>query len=383
MNCHEGMEMMQRYVDRDLNEEENSRLLKHVGQCPDCASMFQRLVRLSRGLEQLPHVAPPFSLVDAILPELDKIQPETSSGLASAQSEKVESAGRIPKSRRSAQRNFRSWIPRISGVAAAGIVALLLLLNRPDAEPPGNQQAASMPGATASQESAASAGSLGGDMSSADVQLFAAPTVDANPSAAPKAGYDSIANTERSAGGGMQGFEGSQRNKDLPLAGESHSPVMTEGIRNFEKQANPSGADAHLPAEDGPPVEGLPAERPLVGEPLVDGSSNEGFAGEGLIEEERFEGEPSISIMDFMPETEEAVSPDGQWRAVIIDGALQLYRMSDDSLVYDPAPDQYTRSGLQWSEDSSVLQYIGTDPDGNEIQMELRIQDSAFVETKR
>ena len=100
MNCQEGMELMQRYVDRDLNEEETSRLLEHVGQCPECAAMFQRLVRLSRGLEQLPRVAPPYSLVDAILPQLDKIQPEPAAAPASAPYETAETAGRIPKSRR-------------------------------------------------------------------------------------------------------------------------------------------------------------------------------------------------------------------------------------------------------------------------------------------
>ncbi|UUZ86756.1 zf-HC2 domain-containing protein [Paenibacillus sp. P26] len=67
--CQEVIELMQRYLDRDLDETEYSRMLGHLQQCPDCSELFERLVNLSQELESLPKVTPPYSLVDAILPQ--------------------------------------------------------------------------------------------------------------------------------------------------------------------------------------------------------------------------------------------------------------------------------------------------------------------------
>jgi hypothetical protein len=365
------MELMQRYVDRDLNEEETSRLLEHVGQCPECAAMFQRLVRLSRGLEQLPRVAPPYSLVDAILPQLDKIQPEPAAAPASAPSETAETAGRIPKSRRTGRRNHRWWIPRISGVAAVGIVVSLLILNRPEADPLAGNQAA-MPEAAVSSQAMM-------ENSSADMQLFVTPTgaSETDPAAALQPDTRPEGNMEGASGGSQQP-KGSHFRKEQPMAGEIQ-PRDQYGISQFEKpQTTPP-----VPALQQPPAEEVREKGPLSEVPPAEDPPAELPPGETPSGEELFGEGSSMSIMDFMPVPEEAVSPDGQWRAVIVEGALQLYRMSDDALVYEQAPDPCMRSGLVWSEDSSFVQYICTDADGNEVPLELRIEDTAFTEYKR
>jgi hypothetical protein len=88
MMCQEVIELMQRYLDRDLDDIEYAQMLGHLKQCPDCTGLFQRLMTLSNELENLPKVTPAFSLVDAILPRLQHIEPASAAdhmaaGLAS------------------------------------------------------------------------------------------------------------------------------------------------------------------------------------------------------------------------------------------------------------------------------------------------------------
>jgi len=70
MKCQEVMMYMQRQLDGDLAPNEEDELHAHLMHCLDCAQMFERLQALSNELSQLPKVTPPFSLVDAIMPQL-------------------------------------------------------------------------------------------------------------------------------------------------------------------------------------------------------------------------------------------------------------------------------------------------------------------------
>lgn len=76
MSCSEVMELMQRYLDHDLTEMEQQTMVSHFNHCPECAAMFERMQQVSEGLESLPDVQPPYSIVDSILPMLDNVQPE-------------------------------------------------------------------------------------------------------------------------------------------------------------------------------------------------------------------------------------------------------------------------------------------------------------------
>ncbi|PZE22734.1 zf-HC2 domain-containing protein [Paenibacillus xerothermodurans] len=73
MMCQEVIELMQRYLDQDLEEIEYKQMLGHLQNCPDCTELFRRLVALSQELEQLPKVKPAYSLVDAIMPKLQQL----------------------------------------------------------------------------------------------------------------------------------------------------------------------------------------------------------------------------------------------------------------------------------------------------------------------
>ncbi|XID95410.1 anti-sigma factor family protein [Paenibacillaceae bacterium WGS1546] len=128
MNCREVMELMQRDLDGDLNQQESSLMTDHVGQCPECAAMLARLKKLSAELEQLPRVAPKFSIVDSILPELEKLHAAETDGRAK---DDMPSRAGNPDPARSV-RSSRRLLGRISGVVAAGVVAGFLLISQPD-----------------------------------------------------------------------------------------------------------------------------------------------------------------------------------------------------------------------------------------------------------
>lgn len=128
MNCHEVMELMQRDLDQDLNDSEHEAMMAHLQQCPDCAEMFSRLQQLSQELANLPKVAPPFSLVDSILPQLAEIDragegPITTSA-ASPVSVDGKTAAVIPLTTERPRRFRSAW----SLAATGGIVAAGLLL---------------------------------------------------------------------------------------------------------------------------------------------------------------------------------------------------------------------------------------------------------------
>ncbi|WP_314584652.1 zf-HC2 domain-containing protein [Paenibacillus terrigena] len=126
MNCPEVMELMNRYLDADLNELESAHLMEHLKQCSDCSEMFERLRHLSAELENMPKVMPKYSLVDAIMPQLDQIDREREHPLMPEKSsQKV-----VPMKPRFWERlSFRS----IGGVVAAGIiVGLFMVTYKPD-----------------------------------------------------------------------------------------------------------------------------------------------------------------------------------------------------------------------------------------------------------
>lgn len=155
MNCQEVMELIQRHVDHDLNERETSLMHDHVGQCPDCKAMLDRLVRLSEGLAQLPRVEPPYSLVDALLPKLDSYE------VAGSPQEAVPA----PANRRRAASSRRVWIAGISSMAAACVIVAILAFNGSILDQMGirsKEKMASMPESAASQNLFVSDASSGG-----------------------------------------------------------------------------------------------------------------------------------------------------------------------------------------------------------------------------
>ena len=134
MNCQEVMEFMQRQLDGDLDAKEEDELHAHLMHCLDCAQMFERLQRLSDELTQLPKVIPPYSLVDAIMPQLA----DTDRHAAASITDKVAAFGTEASQTVTPQPPKLPWTRRFGsqfswkfagGVVAAGLVRGFFVFN--------------------------------------------------------------------------------------------------------------------------------------------------------------------------------------------------------------------------------------------------------------
>ncbi|MFD1885449.1 hypothetical protein [Paenibacillus wenxiniae] len=119
-------ERMSRYLDGDLNGEDTKELFRYMDEHPDAAETFRIMTALSLRLEKLPDVKPRYSLVDAILPQLDELdaQRRTDSaaeiGIMERQKPEVDEVAE----RRRQRGNWRDRLPvrTIGGIVAAGVV---------------------------------------------------------------------------------------------------------------------------------------------------------------------------------------------------------------------------------------------------------------------
>ncbi|MFX3633709.1 MAG: anti-sigma factor [Candidatus Pristimantibacillus sp.] len=168
MTCQEVIEYMHRQLDGDLDEQEHEVLLKHTRHCPDCAAMFERLKMLSVELENLPRVMPSYSLVDAILPQLEQLHPQQKSDAASTEDTQEQQISR----RKKPARNWSAF-RTLSGIVAASVVAGLFIFSYNSGlfqSNSSNDSASKMSAANESSPQEASAF----DLNNADVQPFAA-----------------------------------------------------------------------------------------------------------------------------------------------------------------------------------------------------------------
>lgn len=306
MNCQEVMELIQRHVDHDLNERETSLMHDHVGQCPDCKALLNRLVLLSQGLEQLPRVEPPYSLVDALLPKLN-MHESAESPEAEATTPKAPSSRRRTVSR-------RTWLMRISSVAAVCAIAAFIAIN----------------GSILDQMGIRTHGELATSPESASVNNSFV--------------YDASAGSAGMAEMRAMDQSGSPPERSAPQAVSPDTPVSS-------KESAPDAIPFQGNANDA----GTSSDAPL-------------YAMEGSAE--AHEGPSMMGLADM---AEEAVSPDGAWRAVLEEGVLIVYAAEGGQAAFrhDPAPG--TISGLVWREDGKALDFTFTDAEGHSIAQSLLV----------
>ncbi|MGO4732114.1 anti-sigma factor family protein [Paenibacillus sp. 2KB_22] len=128
MKCEEVVEWMHRYLDHDLGEAETAQMLQHVAKCPECAENFSLLRALSRELEELPQVSPRFSLVDAIMPQLDAIDEARKE-----QSSTIQEMNPVPAAfenlqRSSERKTKQKWLNSMAGRMSMGAAAAAVVL---------------------------------------------------------------------------------------------------------------------------------------------------------------------------------------------------------------------------------------------------------------
>jgi hypothetical protein len=74
MQCEQYIIDIQRYLDNDLDEQEQKQLLEHIEGCPDCKQEFEAYVALHKELLVLPKVEIDNSCIDDILNKVDLLE---------------------------------------------------------------------------------------------------------------------------------------------------------------------------------------------------------------------------------------------------------------------------------------------------------------------
>ncbi|WP_020615667.1 zf-HC2 domain-containing protein [Paenibacillus daejeonensis] len=381
MTCQEVMDYMQRQLDGDLDERETDILHKHTRHCPDCAAMLERLQRLSGELDSLPKVTPPFSLVDAILPQLDEIEHKPAPHAAAFAAPEEASRRVAPTDRR------KGWLDRLplrtlSGVVAASIVAGLFIFNYSTPSPSDEAAEVSTFQAQTGDTNDTGAGSMNGSGEmpgeleggvpdgNEEMGIFvtngneepsatndsvgenASGSEEPSTQPAPRGANELTPNTDEQATPAEQGKPSSE--KSLPNR-EQNAP---ESGQKQDTRKNSSNANSDEPSagmmsepESAPPVSEQPSmDQPVREEMLFDFPMDMA----PTFDEEL----PSASdVARGYAQADTVASPDGQMKAAVQSHVLQIYG-SDGMLIFESRKQPGSSiQHLSWSSDSQTLSY--------------------------
>lgn len=326
MTCQEVIEYMNRQLDGDLDEHEYEILMNHTRHCPDCAAMFERLKKLSDELGNLPHVMPKYSLVDAILPQLEEIVPFRQPEAATV--EMAPAAIPVPthQTKNRAKERHQLRFRAITGIIAASVAAGLFLVSYNaglfpssshsfDADKAETAAASDIATNQSAPQERMDAKLYANDGGKATVNTESVNEQQESSAAAPSANDDDHVTTE----------------KELGITGADSD---TGG--STANQGNSSGG-SNEPASGNKEVPSISA--PSLG-------SEEGSG-------------PNQGITGFVPAPLEAASPDGTYIAKAVGYQIHVYKNGDDTgnAVYDSERRNGQVATLVWSEDSKQITY--------------------------
>lgn len=305
MKSQEVMEYMHRYLDGDLNDRETERLMEALRQSPESAVMFERLKRLHQDLVQLPKVAPRTSIVDAILPKLDQMEP---GGGEAAVRRAVSRTERRPRA-------YAKW----AGTAVAAAVLVLVFVIKPGMPGDSVNELSGAPAAFQADSSASRHASEMTFMNSA--ANVAEPGKDAAVLEAPPAA---------GSGAGAEQVNGKQMDKQSPVLKEEWTVMGDDGMS--------------MAAIDGE------AEGEISGM-LEEGVGMLGMTG--FVEDQFGPAAERFPVTEYVA----GIPPVG-WQVTVelTEGTSQVWILDDSgepvyvSAVYPNAPVRF-----QWSEDGQKL----------------------------
>jgi hypothetical protein len=356
MNCQEVMELMQRQLDDDLDESEITVLMNHTRQCPECAEMLERLKLLSAELTSLPKVTPSYSLVDAILPELLRIdemkntdtETDTDTGTENPllpETDTVLPAATAPDTGVQRRRKrWRSW-GSIGGVVAAGIVASIFMITYPPNFGSNQNNSTGVAGdmaySVALQNEAAGARSMtedpGGDASNYDVGI-------------------------QSFEGDLEGAANEQEAKQAPATerlGET-TPAESDGASGARSDGKPESVQQTGAAGEGTNAD--EGDQRIVANydgPVAKDMRDQ--SGNALNVEQLESADMPESLttggMHNLISEEVALSPDGLYFAAVNNFTIVITSADSGEELMKSSRKNGEFGGLIWSEDSSSLSY--------------------------
>ncbi|GLX69198.1 anti-sigma factor family protein [Paenibacillus glycanilyticus] len=334
MTCQEVIEYMNRQLDGDLNEHEYEILIKHTRHCPDCAAMFERLRKLSEELGSLPHVMPKYSLVDAILPQLEQIVPFRQPEAATMELSPSAVTGLSQQTNRRTKERHQLRFRAITGIIAASVAAGLFLVSyNAGLFPTSGSFSDNNSAQTASSDAASSM--LDTSKSLKEVQPLAN-----------NAGKDSI-------------------DSFVEKSDTSEDAKQFYSAQNETGGSEASGNDAGTSNE---PASGSNTDSGSVTGEAPSVSANQGGGNSG--------SEPNQGITGYVPAPLEAASPDGGYIAKAVGYQIHIYKSGEESgkAYYDSVRRNGKIATLVWSADNKQLTY--------EIQLESGGMERYVVDVK-
>lgn len=323
--------------------------------------MYDRLQLLSSGLESLPKVTPPYSIVDSILPRLAELA-QSEGNAETAAAEAVQETVSEPGAPRRLKRE-RRWTDRFSmralgGVVAAGIVASLFLVtynnsgsdmnNAQEAEMSASADSAAADSGVSALREQASLDSVEepkAKISSDEVSTSSADasTPQQDTGSAQEDIYRSTKQDGQDTKNGSNGQAASGASEDSSATSDSggNSPNQTYTIVP-ERQPNPSIAGDSDKSD------------------VVERNDEQKNSAQSLNKDDS----KMLGISQF---ANEFVSPDGHYKAALDPdtNTLSVYVQADMTFVMKTESAPGGIGVISWAEDSKSLTYAATAEDGS------------------
>ncbi|MEK5398813.1 anti-sigma factor family protein [Paenibacillus nitricinens] len=393
MKCAEVMEWMHRYIDQDLSQDEIVEMFRHIDNCPSCAEVFERLTLLSKELEQLPDVKPPFSLVDSILPQLAELDRSSREQSAVRTEEPVV----VPFSRESSRgkpSKGTSIAARTGiGAIAAAVILGIAIFNMPD----------KMPGAEVEQMMQDSSKATSDSADNMAIESQASTSADSYEAAPANSGIDS---------GALPAAP--DVNEDNAALDRAMGPVDPASMPTSPTETNAGSGGRSIP-EPTNNVKPKPTEKIMTPKPdtvtkvqtpdTSAGSNNQfkadkkdqpGSIDKGIAADSAPPTEESLdSANDFRREVmgfnissdsndsnvQTWTSPDGHYAVEFVGLQLVIYKNLPEGSVEDrTAVTSYPLEGNwisgEWSADSSQFTYV-TEKDGVNTTKVYTVQEAS------
>ena len=423
MKCEEVVEWMHRYLDHDLGDVETAQMLQHVAQCPECAENFSLLRALSRELEDLPQVTPKFSLVDAIMPQLDAID-EARREQSSTIQEMTPVPAAFENLQRSSERKpkqkwLNSMVGRMSMGAAAAAVVLGVAIWGYEPEKVENAESMMLSSGSTQETGAVEQNPLSRDVENDesfsprsnsdplmdDTENKSVMTEKADPMTAPEEngpeqspepeGKDNqtsnqpsttsetdnsteVRNTTPDASSSQkspdQGKDTQPKDQDSSTAAV---PPANENEKESTETSDGRDSESYNTQEIAPEVE--------MKEPTEDNQSSGTDSGTAAPNGSKEFGAPNQGITSTMT-SKEWSSPDGSYVVMLIDNQLSVYSKSaadpDVLNLVEQRNLEGTLKTASWSSDSTSFNYE-TDKDGTTVKNTFTVPSaSAGTSTK-
>ncbi|MBY0216412.1 anti-sigma factor [Paenibacillus illinoisensis] len=423
MKCEEVVEWMHRYLDHDLGDAETAQMLQHVAQCPECAENFSLLRALSRELEDLPQVTPKFSLVDAIMPQLDAID-EARREQSSTVQEMTPVPAAFENLQRSSERKpkqkwLNSMVGRMSMGAAAAAVVLGVAIWGYEPEKVENAESMMLSSGSTQETGAVEQNPLSRDVENDesfsprsnsdplmdDTENKSAMTEKADPITAPEEngpeqspepeGKDN--QTSNQPGTMSQTDNSTEARNTTPDASNSQKspdqgkdtqpkdqdsstaavPPANENEKESTETSDGRDSESYNTQEIAPEVE--------MKEPTEDNQSSGTDSGTAAPNGSKEFGAPNQGITSTMT-SKEWSSPDGSYVVMLIDNQLSVYSKSaadpDVLNLVEQRNLEGTLKTASWSSDSTSFNYE-TDKDGTTVKNTFTVPSaSAGTATK-